>query len=55
MGPSMSHAVIDGKCLPLLFALLADKTQDTRKNLLSDIECGIIMLDFEEANIFFLD
>ena len=23
------HAVIDGKCLPLVFALLADKTQDT--------------------------
>ena len=52
------HAVIDGKCLPLLFALLADKTQDTYvfmlsvlKGLLCDIECGIIMLDFERASM----
>ena len=46
--------MIDGKCLPLLFALLADKKQDTYvfmlsvlKGLLCDIEYGIIMLDFE--------
>ena len=52
------HAVIDGKCLPLVFALLADKTQDTYvfmlnvlKTLLSDIECGIVMLDFERASM----
>ena len=50
------HAVIDGKCLPLLFALLSDKTQDTYifllniiKGLMCDIEFGIIMLDFEIA------
>ena len=50
------HAVIDGKCLPLLFALLADKKQDTYvfmlsvlKGLLCDIEYGIIMLDFERT------
>ena len=50
------HAVIDGKCLPLLFAILSDKTQDTYvfmlniiKGLLCDIESGIIMLDFEIA------
>ena len=47
------HAVIDGKCLPLLFAILSDKTQDTYvfllnviKGLLDDIESGIVMLDF---------
>ena len=52
------HAVIDGKCLPLLFALLADKKQDTYvfmlsvlKGLLCDIEYGIIMLDFERASM----
>ena len=50
------HAVIDGKCLPLLFAILSDKTQDTYvfllnviKGLLDDIESGIVMLDFELA------
>ena len=45
------HAVIDGKCLPLLFALLADKTQDTYvfmlsvlKGLLCDIEYYLLFL-----------
>ena len=50
--------MIDGKCLPLLYALLSDKTQSmyvfmlqVLKTLLSDIEYGIIMLDFEKASM----
>ena len=41
-----------------MFALLSDKTQGTYtyfltvlKGLLNDIECGIIMLDFERASM----
>ena len=47
---------VDGKCL--LYSLLSDKTESTYvfmlnvlKSLLCDIECGIIMLDFEKASM----
>lgn len=50
------HAVIDGKCIPLVFALLSDKTEKTYvfllnllKSALGDISDGIIMVDFEKA------
>ena len=44
---------------PLLYSLLSDKTKSTYvfmlnvlKSLLCDIECGIIMLDFEKASMY---
>ena len=44
---------------PLLYSLLSDKTESTYvfmlnvlKSLLCDIECGIIMLDFEKASMY---
>ena len=50
------HAVIDGKCLPLVFALQSDKTGKTYafflniiKNSVCNITDGIIMVDFEKA------
>ena len=50
------HAVIDGKCIPLVFALLSDKTEKTYvfllnliKNAVCNISDGIIMIDFEKA------
>ncbi len=51
------HAVIDGKCLPLVFALLSTKTQKTYEFFLNiiksviDVTDGIIMIDFELAAI----
>ena len=50
------HAVIDGKCIPLVFALLSDKTEKTYvfflniiKNAACNITDGIMMVDFEKA------
>jgi len=50
------HAVIDKKCIPLVFALLSDKTEKTYifllniiKSAVCNIDDGIIMIDFEKA------
>ena len=52
------HAVIDGKCLPLIYALLSDKKEKTYTFLLTVIKdalgnllasVGIVMIDFEKA------
>ena len=50
------HAVIDRKCVPLVFALLSDKTEktyifllNTIKNSVCNIIDGIILIDFEKA------
>ena len=45
------HAVIDGKCIPLVFALQSDKTEKTYVSFWDIINFtdGIIMVDFEKA------
>ena len=50
------HAIIDGKCVPLIYALLEDKKQTTYtflltllKHYLPELSVGTVMVDFELA------
>ena len=50
------HAIVDGKCIPLVFALLEDQKQTTYTCLLKliqlflpELDVGTVMVDFELA------
>ena len=51
------HSVIDGKCIPLVFALLCNKDESTYTFLLQQVNqhiqiaAGSVMLDFEKATM----